>query len=317
MTDKEHIQSIYQKIQVKYPQVTDQEEITQLAIKLDKRRTLLISGAWLLGAILCYIIFHLVLRSDTFEGLSTMAIIMTGSGVFECIRTLCKYPKIQQKYKPVLTVKHEGELTQDKILNDGKRILKKEAYVFQIFKLPLADKEDETDVGTDNETLHSYYYHFQHPEKELTMKYKVKRALYMNAVLGAEYLVVTTPKGEIAAVYQASNWTIGSDLAPYLSTPVQGSPASEVPDAPSPYQPNPIQTTPPPQKTKKLLPILALVFSVVSYLLPLIIGLPMGIAALVLAIVGLIKQKTKLSIISLVVTAVLFALLIVFIAAAF
>ena len=45
--------------------------------------------------------------------------------------------------------------------------------------------------------------------------------------------------------------------------------------------------------------------------MPILVGVPMSIAALVLAIVGLVKQRTKLSIAALVVNVILFLLLVV------
>ncbi len=319
MTDKQRIEKIYSKIQAKYPLITDKDEIDNLAIKLDKRNTLLMSGAYLLGAVVCGIVFFLLLGNETFETTRYIFLVMTGSGFFECFRTLGKYSKIEQRYKPILKVKYEGELTKDKIISDGGKVLKKAEYAFNLLKLPLYDKEDETDIGLDNDTHHMYYLHFKRPENDLPIIYKVNRDFYMDAVLGAEYLVAVTPANDIAAVYQATNWSIAEDLKPYLFVPeaIGNIPqtAAKVADTVQPatpmYQANTIQTSAQPEKTKKLLPILAIVFIVLSYFIPIIVGVPLSVAALVLAIVGLAKQRTKLSIISLVINVALFLLLIV------
>ena len=186
-------------------------------------------------------------------------------------------------------------------------------------RLPLYDKEDETDIGIDNDTHHKYYLHFKRPENDLQITYKVNRAFYMDAVLSAEYLVAITPANEIVAVYQATNWSIAEDLKPYMivsetadNAPQEVAQVVETAESSTTlYQPNTIQTSTQPEKTKKLLPILALVFIVLSYFMPIIVGVPLGIAALVLAIVGLVKQRTKLSITSLVINVALFLLLIV------
>ncbi len=315
MTDKERIESTYSKIQTKYPHITNKEEIDNLAIKFDKRNTLLISGAYLLGAIACGIIFFLLIGNETFETTRYIFFVMAGSGVFECFRTLGKYSKIEQRYRPVLKVKYEGMLTKDKVISDGGKMLKKADFAFNVLRLPLFDKEDETDVGIDNNTYHKYYLKFKRPENDLQITYKVNRAFYMDAVLGAEYFVVVTPTNEIVAVYQATNWSLSEDLYPHLTEQPTNNTAQNVAWPTQPlYQANAV-TFVQPQKTKKLLPILALIFIVLSYFMPIIVGLPLSIAALVLAVVGIAKQRTKLSIISLVVNICLFLLLIISIVA--
>ncbi len=308
MTDKEQIQKIYNKLQRKYPHVTDKEEIDQLAIKLDKRNTLLISGAWLLGAIACFFVYLWLGKNSNLEGTTSITLTMAGSGVFLCFTTLAKYPKIEKKYRPVLNIKYEGELTNAKIIKDGKKVLKKEAYAFDLYKLPLFDKEDEIDVGIDNMVFHDYYVYFLHPHNALKMKYEVKKAFYGNAVLGAEYYVAVTPTKKIAAVYQATNWSIAEELKPRLANATE---SNAVPISPAPtalHQAKPIQVNTQPQKTKKLLPILALVFIVLSFVSPVIIGIFLASAALVLAILGRSQQKSTLSTTSLVITSVLYFL---------
>ena len=126
MTDKQRIEKTYGKIQAKYPHITSKEEIDNLAIKLDKRNTLLISGAYILGAIVCGIIFFLLIGNETYEMTRYILLIMTCSGIFESFRTLGKYSKIEQRYRPILKVKYEGELTKNKIISDGGKALKKQ-----------------------------------------------------------------------------------------------------------------------------------------------------------------------------------------------
>ena len=319
MTDKERIEKIYKKIQTKYPNVSSKEEIDNLAIKMDKRNTLLLSLCYFLGAIVCGIVFFLLVGNETFETTRYLFLVMTGSGIFECFRTLGKYSKIEQRYRPVLKVKYEGQLTKDKILQDGGKVLKKAEYIFNIIKMPLYDKEDETDVGIDNDTHHKHYLHFKRPDNNLQITYKVNRDRYMDAVIGAEYLVVVTPNNDIAAVYQVTNWTIDNELQPYFlnvaqqacSQTVQQETVTDIPEATPIYQPSVIQTNAEPEKTKKLLPVLAIALIVLSYFMPILVGVPMSVVAMVLAIVGLVKQRTKLSIAALVVNVILFLLLVI------
>lgn len=319
MTDKERIEKTYRKIQTKYPNISNKDEIDNMAIKMDKRNTLLLSLGCFLGAIACGVIFFLLIENETHETTRYLFLVMTGSGIFECFRTLGKYSKIEQRYRPILKVKYEGELTKDKILQDGGKTLKKAEFVFNIVKLPLYDKEDETDVGIDNDTHHKYYLHFKRADNNLKITYKVKRDRYMDAIIGAEYLVVVTPANEIAAVYQATNWSINNELNEFfIGGQLQnneGNSSIENIDYTQPvnptYQPNAIQTNAEPEKTKKLFPILSIVLIVFSYFTPMIVGVPIGIAALVLAIIGLVKQRTKLSIAAIVINVVLLLLMVV------
>lgn len=319
MTDKEQIEKTYRKIREKYPTVTNKEEIDTLAIKLDKRNTLLISAGCFLGAIICAIVYFLLIENETFETTRYILLITAGTGIFECFKTLGRYSKIEQRYRPIINVKYEGQLTKEKILQDGNKVLKQADYVFSIIRLPLHDKEDDSDVDFDNAMYHKYYFHFILPENGLKVTYKVSRNQYMDAVLGGEYFVILSPSDEIAMVYQASNWSLGNELSEFLLTSHSQpqnqfdttSDVNEIQHNNQAYQPNTIEINTDPQKTKKLLPILSIVLGVLSYFCPIIVGTPMGIAALVLSIVGFMKQRTKLSIAALIVNIVLSLLMVV------
>lgn len=319
MTDKERIEKIYRKIQTKYPDVSSKEEIDNLAIKTDKRNTLLLSMGYFLGAVVCGIIFYLLVVNEAFEASRYLFVIMAGSGVFECFRTLGKYSKIEQRYKPVVNVKYEGHLTRDKIFADGGKVLKNADYIFNIVKLPLYDKEDETDSSINNELYHKYYLHFRLPDSDLPITYNVNRDRYMEAVIGTEYFVVITSNCQIGTVYQASNWSVDSELQMYFidtasqacSQTVQQENSTAVQTENLLYQPGAVQTNAEPEKKRKLLPILAIALTVLGYFTPIFVGMPMCIAALVIAILGLVKQRTKLSIAAVIVNIVLSAFLVI------
>lgn len=305
MTDRERIEKTYAKIKEKYPEMTSKEEIDALAIKLDKQNTLFIALAYLVGGIASAVAWWFMITYDVLEGASYLFLIMGGSGVFEFFRTLGKLSKIEQRYKPVIKVTQEGCLTKEILLRDGGRKLKKADYKYKLVKTPLFDKEDETDVGIDNETLHKYYFWFTVDERSII--YKVNRKAYMDAVIGTEYYLVVTEENEIAAIYQASNWTLAGDLVLDEECVIPENVEIEE----QAYKPHITTEIVEPVKTKKLMPILALVLMVVAYLMPIIIGVPLGIAGLVLAIVGIAQQRSKLSITSLVVNVLLFVLLII------
>lgn len=309
MTDRERIEKTYAKIKKKYPDVTNKEEIDQLAIKHEKRFTLLCCLGLAAGAALCITLaFLLEFLSDT----RYILFITAGYQIFEIFRTLSKYSKIEKMYKPVENISHQGTLTRELILKDGGRTLKKADCQFTIVKLPLFDKEDDTEVGIDNITYHIHRFYFKIGEYSEALK--VNRSSYMDAAIGAMYYVVLTPENNIVAAYQASNWELGADVRPNCKDiDCQDEPPVEQPD----YQPAPIVQATEKEKTKVLLPILAMLLMVLSFFMIILIGVPMGIAALVLAIVALTKQRSKLSIASMAVTAILFVLLVVSVIYAF
>lgn len=313
MTDRERMEKTYAKIKKKYPDVANKEEIDALAIKQEKKFSLLCALGLTAGAILCFALALLV------EWLSDTRYILFVTGayqIFEVFRIFAKYSKIEKMYRPVETVTHQGTLTQERILKDGGKVLKKVGYDFVIAKLPLFDKEDETEVGVDNITYHIHRLYFKIDGYGRTAFLKVNRNTYMDAAIGAMYYVVLTQQNEIAAAYQASNWDLDAAVVPYCRQSASG---TEEENQPTPtqtetrqpsYEPAPVVQTAEKEKTKKLLPILAMVLIAVSYFAVILVGVPLGIAALVIAIVALAQQRSKLSITSMVITAVLFALLV-------
>lgn len=312
MTDRERIEKTYAKIKKKYPDVVNKEEIDALAIKQEKKFSLLCCLGLAAGAILC---ITLALLIESLSDTRYILFITGGYQIFEIFRILAKYSKIEKMYRPVETVSYQGTLTQDRILKDGGKVLKKAGYQFVLAKLPLFDKEDETEVGHDNVTYHIHRLYFKIDEYGRTAFIKISRNTYMDATIGAMYYVVLTQQNEIAAAYQASNWDLDPAVLPYCRQPEGGNDNEEHSGDPqntyqrAAYQPTPIVQTTEKEKTKKLLPILAIVLMLVSYFTIILVGVPLGIAALVIAIVALTQQRSKLSIASMVITAILFVLL--------
>lgn len=315
MTDRERIEKTYAKVKKKYPDVVSKEEIDTLAIKQEKRFSLLCCLGLAVGAILC---FALALLIESLSDTRYILFVTGGYQVFEIFRILAKYSKIEKMYRPVETVSHQGTLTQDRILKDGGKVLKKADYQFVIAKLPLFDKEDETEVGIDNVTYHVHRLYFKIDEYGRTAYIKTSRNTYMEATIGAMYYVVLTQQNEIAVAYQASNWDLDTAVLPYCKQPESLAPQQTQPaDQQDVYRPSDVVQTTEKEKTKKLLPILAMVLMVVSFFTIVLVGVPLGVAALVLAIVALTQQRSKLSIASMIVTALLFVLLVLSVAAAF
>ena len=315
MTDRKRMEKTYAKVKKKYPDVVNQDEITALAIKQEKKFSLLCCLGLLGGAILCFIIGALI-KSQNHSQTRYILFVTGAFQIYEIFKILAKYSKIERMYRPVEIVSHQGTLTQERILKDGGKVLKKADHQFTIVKLPLFDKEDETEVGVDNATYHIHRLYFQIDQYGRTEFLKVSRNTYMDATIGALYYVVLTQQNEIAAAYQASNWDLEEAILPYcrqVDTGANGEEkleAAQTENQQQTYAPAPIIRTTEKEKTKKLLPILAMVLMLIGYFTILLIGIPLGIAALVLAIVALTQQRSKLSITSMVITAVMFGLLI-------
>lgn len=320
MTDRERIERTYAKVRKKYPGVVSQDEINVLAIKQEKKNSLLCCLGLAAGAALC---ITLALLLESLSDTRYILLITGAYQVFEIFRTLAKYSKIEKMYRPIETVSYQGTLTQERILKDGGKILKKAAYQYVIAKLPLFDKEDETEIGLDNITYHIHRLYFKIDGYGRTAFIKVNRNTYMDATIGALYYVVLTQQNEIAAAYQASNWDLEPAVLPCCREMRPEVSAENTFEAPKPeyqvpvYQPAPIVQTAEREKTRKLLPILAIVLIVVSYFTIILIGVPLGIGALTISIVALTQQRSKLSIASVVITGILFALLILSVIAVF
>ncbi len=314
MTDKQRVEKTYAKIKEKYPHVTSKEEIDSLAIKLDKKTTLLKSLGFFAGAVAMALLGILASKkfpdSESPFYLYFCAVLF----IFESFKIFSKYSKAEKLYKPVLNITYEGSLTRDKILEDGKRTFKKSGEDFTVYRLPLSDMEDSiTDSSVLADMSHVYYFHFVHPETGVTMPCRVKTDTYMNAVIGTEYYVAVTSDGKAAAAYQATNWTVDPSLSPYLRLPQpapQPCPAeAEVTDPM--YRPEGFQLNTQPVKTQKALPVTALVLTAAAFITPVIVALPATVAAVVLSAIALTRQRSKLSVASFVVSVIWAAILVI------
>lgn len=313
MTDRERIEKTYAKVKKKYPNVVNKDEIDALAIKQEKRFSLLCCLGLVAGAILCFVIGALI-NSETHSETRYVLFVTGAFQVYEIFKILAKHSKIEKMYKPVETVTHQGVLTRERILKDGKKLLKKTEGQFEIVKLPLKDKEDDTQVGFDNMTYHIYRFYFE--TEGSTFIVETNRNAYMDAAIGAMYYVVLTPGKSAAAAYQASNWDLGTALIP-LCQEIEKQEENKEMEENTIYEPAPVVQTTEKEKTRKLLPILAMVLAAVSFFTIILLGVPMAVAALVLAIVALTQQRSRLSVASMIVTAAMFVLMVLSVVATF
>lgn len=307
MTERQRIEKMYEKVRSKNPDVTDSVVLEELAIKADKSRTLLEAFAWLLGGIACGVILMLFL-TDSGEAVRLIFLMMTGSGIFEFFRTLGKFGKIEKRYRPVASVHYEGQLDGAVISKHGGKKLKKAENRYIIVRGTLADKNDELDTGTDNETHHTYSLYFECGKR---YELNVKRNVYLDAVLGTEYFLVLTADSyslpvDIVAAFQANNWSLAEELRAVYQGDDFDLHNSNVKE---------LEKTAPDRKTAKKLSILAMVFSVIALFINVLFGLPLAVAAVILASVSVAKCRYKLSVTGLVISILSLVLNIVYLIA--
>ena len=300
MTEKERIEKTYRKIRTKYPDVTNREDLEALAIKADQKLTILQAFGWLLGGMVsCFVM--IALWDSDMESLRLIFMMMTGSGLFEFFRTLGKYSCIEKRYRPVAEQRSEGQITKDLIAKRGGRELKKAEGRFILVKSSLVDKNDELETGTDNETHHSYSLRFEHNR---CFDFKVKRNVYLDAVLGVEYILALTTDADgnaldIADAFQASNWIMAEELREFY----QGEDFDQLNAAA-----RSVAQETEKRKSKKTMSIVAIVLSAVSMLVPVLVAIPMNLVAAVMATITFTKNRSKLSTASVIVSMICLAL---------
>ncbi len=301
MTDNQRVEKRYAKIKEKHPHITDPNEINKLALKLDKKITAGKILGWFAGAIASVLLA--LFSKATFPDSDSqyyiwICVLMC---IFEGFKTLSKFSKCEKLFSSSSNTAYEGPLTKENILEDGKKIFKKEGEDFVILKLPLVDTEETTeDRVMDFVNIHHIFLlHFVHPETNLPLICKVSTDTYMNASIGSEYYVAITPSGTAAAAYQVSARTPDASLMPHMRISVSEMQADETNGEQFPMYT--AYDTAPPLKKQKTLPIIALVLVAIGWITPFIISLPAAIAAVVISIISIAKERSKLTIASVII----------------
>jgi len=272
MTELEKRAKSIENTKRKYPNVTDENELKELAVKLERKNTFIKSLAMILGGALAVIVSLVI----TMESLSQIFMIMGGVFVFDGLimlfslfkkkkqfhidiskRTMIdmEYLKAKDKRSNVSTVCKQvigmgilvtilyGRSDIGAFLlctlvplffivlywifriircNKNNKIIKQEK--FKLLNTKLCDKEDETDVGTDAETTHTYYLIFKH-QGRYNYKFKkiVKRAEFCKREIGDEcslLLFFNDKKSEyeLDSVFWNNETVISSELQKYFAT---------------------------------------------------------------------------------------------------
>lgn len=297
MTELQRIQSTYDKIKKAHPDVVSSRELTALAIREDKKKTLLKAFAWLAGGIICGALY--LLGGGESDALSTIWFLMALSGVTEFFRTLGTYSRIETRYRPVIIPSYKGQLTPEYIRKKARRKLKNNGGRFALVTGILKDKNDDIDTTTDNSVFHTYDLIFEGGNVT------VNRRAFIHAVLGAPYLLVMdtyhrdTPLSVVDA-YALSDWGLSPELREFYrgddfdrllaNAPVAGVDSKK-------------------KKQSMIMAIISLALAAVSTVSIVAVSLVLGIAALILAILALRRHVSVLSIVATVASTLLCGLL--------
>lgn len=303
MTERERIENTYRRVKKKYPNVTDKAEIDKLAIKLDKRDLLLKAFMLLLGAVVCCVLITWLSKTRTdFSETNGVLVLTLLSALFEFVRTLIKYFKVENTYKPIIEVGIRQTVDVAEIMKDyGKKM--KNLSEFSVNKITLYDKEDDLQVLVNNATSHDYYLYFKDPQTDEKYNLEVKQDAFSDAVIGTEYYVVLTKDKEdesniAIGAYPTAQYTLADDVTSYCDFDVSATQAN-MDSGDVLYQPNVSFEQKESQPVKKVLPIIALILCAIGFF---VFGLPLTAVALVLSIIAVARQRSKLSIASLVVS---------------
>jgi len=218
MTERQRIEKAYEKVRAKFPDITDKSELDKLVIKEDKKNLLLKAIALFGGAVLCIIVNILLSKlRPKFSETSALVFIAMLSAFYEMTRTLIKYFKAGNAYKPVVADEDREFIDVDTIMEDCGSMMHNLSE-FSVIKEKLYDKEDELDVLINNATSHDYYLYFIQDNKKYTLE--VKKAAFDEAVIGSEYYVVLTKdkreEDRLAIfAYPTLKYALSDDVKPF------------------------------------------------------------------------------------------------------
>lgn len=314
MSERSQREKTLQKIRKENPYITNEATIVDMAIAADRGRESCFGLLWIAGSILFLVVMLLLAVSGETAAIAVCAFIgFFGNGV----RLLVARNRVVKRYRPVLRLEDNGDLTQEKILMDCKKELRTSQGQFFLVKAPLYDMEARYDPEFGK--IFSRWFTFCIDGKCHEMKVKARE--YRRAVLDTYYyLVVPYGKTEPVKAYQVGSWKIPQELAfgvrelqPAVAVPQPPVERADtfVPQDASGYAPAmPVIRE---KKPQKLLPIVSLILSALAMLLPYIVSPVVGVAALVLAILGIVKERNGWSIAALVTSIVILAIEVCFV----
>ena len=301
MTATERKEKYLKKAYERNLDVTNQEKLTEFAIKLDKKNYRWRCIGCIVGAIICFVIG--IGLNDAFEETKMLLIVMSVSAVFEFFRTIRKYKKVETIYGSVSRKVEQRKLLTKRIVNlDVQKSLSKDPNAeYKLCKVQLLDKEDEEDVGIMNDMYHKYYLHFKAEGKNY--RYKIKGQQYLDSVIGEEFYIVIAEKyGKIVAAYNAASWELDEELSKEVH-----SYSTQDEEIGTHFSYNSIcenkkEIQQENKKPGRILSIVSLVCSVLMLEVSILFGTVLVLTALVLGILAVKREKTTMAKISLAVS---------------
>jgi hypothetical protein len=192
-------------VRKKFPTVTDDQEINRLAIKAEQNRTTWICIGLLWASVLLAVLWCFDFVTGTLAIFCTVFFIVTA---FEYFRTVLNSKKIKVHYPNNVRSTVKGALTYHQIRQDCKLTADNE---YSIIKATLCDKDDRDDSGV-SDIFHKYTLFFKKEDNVSVLGLRVKRRIYLEAPLDAEYILVVTPNDDIKAIYIADAWEVSPEL---------------------------------------------------------------------------------------------------------
>ncbi|MBE6955941.1 MAG: hypothetical protein E7450_00595 [Ruminococcaceae bacterium] len=301
MTEREKIRKTYAKIKKKHPDVVDRQELVALAIKQEKRSFLLSGLGFLILAILAFagVVGLSFLSFGSVKGMVFTAgqyglLFMGIFAVAKSFQDLGMWLRVETTYRPAEVVIPKGVLTRQRILKDGYSALKQEGMRFVLVKVPLFDKEASVEFGKFRFPVYKYSLLFR--VKKWWVAAKVRKLVYADAALGAMYYVVLTMSYKMVGAYQASNWELDEELAALCEQlPEEEAKPEQEPERLL-VEP-PVRVVRTKEKMELVMPIAAMVLMLASCFTAGILTIP----ALVVAIIALVRQRSWLSITSMII----------------
>lgn len=214
MTERKRVELTYAKARKKHTGIDNESNLKKLAIKIEQRRTLWISIAFLWGSMLCALLWWLIPENDYTDTLLGCSLVFFVVCSFEYFKTVLDSSKIKYHYLGEHNTNPQGILTYGKIIKDSKKLSNGSS--FKIIKGTLYDKDDKDDSYV-SWIYHKYNLYFKLDEKFSTAGLRVKRRVYLKAPLDAEYLLILSDCGEVVSAYLANAWKMDPQLFNYCA----------------------------------------------------------------------------------------------------
>lgn len=212
MTERKRVETTCNKVQKRYPDLTDKRQIVQMAVRLEQRRTLWVCVAFLYASIVCAVGWCLLGDGALQSAIRCVMPVLCIEAAFEYFRNTFNAVKIRAHFGCGGQEAYQGMLTYDQIRRDIRKAKKDREQGFRIVKASLYDKSDRDDSAV-SWIFHKYHMYFQLDGRVDAVEFRVKRRVYLKAPLDAPYMLVLSQTGNVLAAYPANAWDVAGDVA--------------------------------------------------------------------------------------------------------